>query len=281
MASPEIEFERAVAAFRARKFGQARKIIRKLERQVGPQPPFIHLIGFIELESGDTARAVEALSQASTAFPNDANVFNGLGIAHRRLGDFATARRAFENALRIDSTQGAFFRNLGNLLSQAGEVEAAINAYCQALERDPDDGAVVRALSNDLERSGDRTAALGVLEDFLERQPDDLKTLTHLGSFQIRVMNLSAAEDAYARALQAVPGNDIAVAGLMSVRTLRGDVEGALETARSAGLADRASPASGSAYVFAMNYEPTATPLDIRKAAEAICHIPAGSMAVF
>ena len=94
MASPEVEFERAVTAFRARKFGQARKLIRKLERQVGPQPPFVHLIGFIELESGDTTRAVDALSQAATAFPNDANVFNGLGIAHRRLGNFAAARRA-------------------------------------------------------------------------------------------------------------------------------------------------------------------------------------------
>ena len=153
---------------------------------------------------------------------------------------------------------------------QAGEVEAAINAYCQALERDPDDGAAVRALSEDLERSGDRAAALGVLEDFLQRQRHDVETLICLTALQLRALNLGAAEDGYRRALDIDPGNDVAVAGLMIVRTLRGDVEGALVAARAAGLAERASPAAGSAYVFAMNYAPCATAADVRNAAEAI-----------
>ena len=65
MASLEKQFERAVAAYRAGKYIAAKKMITKMEREVGAHPQILHLKAFIEIEVGTPQIALNALNQAA------------------------------------------------------------------------------------------------------------------------------------------------------------------------------------------------------------------------
>lgn len=270
MASPEKQFQRAVAAFQEGKFLSARKLLSKLQKEVGAAPPVTHLNAFIELELGTPERAVAALQQAATLFPNDANVFNGLGIANRRCGLPDAALDAFTKALKLNPNQSVYHRNLGNLLSQMDRPVDAIRSYETALRLDPTSTESVLALVTDLVRLGQNNDAYNVLEQFARRSPDNVRVRIRLASLALAASNFGLAEEWYLAAQAIDANNEDAHGGIIDLLVRRGQIEQALSRAEA--LSDRRGLTSTqmSNYVHMLNYALDTTPADILHAAKRI-----------
>lgn len=98
--------------------------------------------GLAAYEREDYAAAVDALTAAREAAPDDARVAFDLGTAHYQAGDPEAAVPLFEAA--ITSAEDAALRaqslyNAGNAYAQLGQFDRAVDAYERALRIDPSD----------------------------------------------------------------------------------------------------------------------------------------------
>ena len=147
----------------------------------------------------------------------------------RRAGRFDEAIAAYEALLARQPDLPDSWYNLGWLQRQARKYQAALDSYGEALERgvrDPEEVHVNRAviLSDHLARHDEAEAEL---EAALELKPDYLPALLNLGNLHEDRGNREAAEGAYRRALNAAPGDALALSRLAGV--LKPDSKPAVE----------------------------------------------------
>jgi len=86
---------------------------------------------------GRTSPAGEAFSRAVQCRPNHAEALSNLGSAHQYGGRFGDAVDAFRRALRLMPQDATIYVNLGNALLEQGLVEDAITAYETGLALNP------------------------------------------------------------------------------------------------------------------------------------------------
>lgn len=268
MASPEKQFKRAVTAYQDGKFVSARKLISKLEREVGSHPQILHLKAFIEVELGSPKQAIEALCNAAKHFPNDGNIFNALGVSYKNAEQFSDADAAHRRAIEINPDDAAYYRNYGNLLSMLGNIADAVSKYQKALELSPDSSDIALVLATDLNRVGQKNAAVFTLETQMARDPGNIELPLNLASLEHQSSNLPSARKWYKSALEMDSSNADAAGGLMSIGVLEGDVEAALSTFEAWQKENDQHHHLSGAYIHALNYRPSTTPDDIRQAAE-------------
>lgn len=139
--------------------------------------------------------------------------------ALRSAGRVAEAIAAYRELLQREPDLPDSWFNLGWLQRQAREYEAALDSYRQALERgvsEPEEVHVNRAviLSDHLARPDDAEAEL---EAALSLNPAYLPALLNLGNLHEDRGNRPAAEAAYRRALDAAPGNALALSRIAGV----------------------------------------------------------------
>jgi tetratricopeptide (TPR) repeat protein len=166
--------------------------------------------------------------------------------ALRRAGRFDEAIAAYRALLERQPDLPDSWYNLGWLQRQARLYEAALDSYGEALERgvrDPEEIHVNRAviLSDHLARHDEAEAEL---EAALRVRPDYLPALLNLGNLYEDRGNREAAEGAYRRALNASPGDALALSRLAGV--LKPDSKPAaelVERLRAAIRDERESPA--------------------------------------
>jgi|GEM_PF-3080680 len=270
MKSPEKQFEHAVAAYQSGKFIAAKKIITKLERDVGPHPQILHLKAFLEVETSKAEIAIAALETAAQHFPNDPNLFNALAVSLRKTSRYADAEAAFLRAIELNPHDAAYFQNFGNFLSEAGRLSEAISVYQQALNISPDLTKVALSLAMDLNRVGQISDAKAVLETQLQRDPEQIDIRLQLASLAHHSSNLSEAQKWYLSVAETDPGNADAISGLMSIGVLQGNVEQALARYENWHKTHGGNYQITGAYVHALNYRPNIDPTTLRDAAESI-----------
>lgn len=131
----------------------------QLARELAPQDAQIaNNLGFSYLNSGDTARAEEAIRAAITIDGRDTAYRNNLGIALGRQGRYDEALLEFRSAGTEQSAQN----NVAYLHFVEGSLDAAIAHYETALLAQGDDtSTVLRNLNDALEARAQRDA-LGV-----------------------------------------------------------------------------------------------------------------------
>jgi tetratricopeptide (TPR) repeat protein len=99
-----------------------------------------------ELENrGDRLKAENAFLDAVDYYraallkkPNNAAVYNKIGIAELQMESYKQARRDFEKAIRLDRTFASAYNNLGALHYEQREFGAAIRQYKKAIRLEPD-----------------------------------------------------------------------------------------------------------------------------------------------
>jgi TolB-like protein len=134
--------------------------------QLDPDLPQARMaMGLWLVQSMEVEEAVAELEMALRRLPNDANLVNWLGQAHRVLGNWDEVYAAFDRAVELDPGNANLFYDLGGATYQLTRRYAdAIRAYDQALALAPDHGlAAHRRAITHIQWRGDLTQSRSLL----------------------------------------------------------------------------------------------------------------------
>lgn len=199
----------------------------------------LNLLGVIEAEAGQTARAAELFARAAAANPKDASaqinagnalkqsgrpeaavaaydralaldrrradVHNNRGVALRELGRLDDALAAYDRALKCDGRFAEAWNNRGNVLRALGRSDDALAAYDRALTLRPRYSEAARSRAAMLAELGRTAEALAALDRLLEIAPDDADVHNNRGALLKDLGRLDDAHAAFDRAIALRP----------------------------------------------------------------------------
>jgi len=119
----------------------------------------------------DSARLMEA---ALTYLPNDAGIWNDLGVCYRSIGQFERAESCFVGAGRLAQNMGLAWANLGEILVLRGDEARAESILAEVILRWPALPDAYRHLGLLLHREGREDSAKTILSKYLEIAPDGI-----------------------------------------------------------------------------------------------------------
>jgi tetratricopeptide (TPR) repeat protein len=149
-----------------------------------PGGPKAFLQGEKLVEKGKYTQAIEKLKLATSLIPTNAQAWNYLGLAYHHAGQFGEAEQTYRRALLINHDLSEAHYNLG----------------CLYLDQKKNDAAKTEFIAYTLRRA------------------NSLEALLKLGTAQLRVNELAAAEKTFQDALRLSPQNPEALNGLGCVR---------------------------------------------------------------
>jgi Flp pilus assembly protein TadD len=103
--------------------------------------------------------AINALLEAVSRDPHDAETLFDLGNLLYRAGDTEAAISAFEQAVRLAPDNPAVWHNLGNAQAAVQTLDEAEASFREAVRLDPDDKGFLRSLASQLLQSGKKAEA--------------------------------------------------------------------------------------------------------------------------
>ena len=80
-------------------------------------------------ENGELRRAEHLYLKILAKEPNDATLYNKLGLIYLRNKNFKDAKSALKQALKLEPENDTFYNNLGLLYYEMEDYDAAIEAY--------------------------------------------------------------------------------------------------------------------------------------------------------
>ncbi|MDO8500623.1 MAG: tetratricopeptide repeat protein [Gemmatimonadaceae bacterium] len=120
---------------------------------------------------GDIARARDLYAKAIERNPNNAELYNNVGLLYRSTGELERAEDAYRRAISINPKFAAAWSNLGVLLEQRGKRKEATAALQQALALDPSNTGSKVNLANQFYAIGVYANAQRLLEEVLRVNP--------------------------------------------------------------------------------------------------------------
>lgn len=120
---------------------------------------------------GDTNRAKELYARALERDPQNADLYNNIGMLYKSTGELDRAEDAYRHAVNLNPKLAAAWSNLGVLLSERGRRKEAIGALQQAITVDPTNVGVKVNLALQYHASGLYADARRLLEDAVKASP--------------------------------------------------------------------------------------------------------------
>jgi tetratricopeptide (TPR) repeat protein len=81
-----------------------------------------YAVGQAAVKAGNYRQAIESLTKAEEAEPNNANVLNLLGFSYRKLGEFEQSLSYYQRALTLEPQHRGANEYLGELYLQMGDL---------------------------------------------------------------------------------------------------------------------------------------------------------------
>ncbi len=162
----------AVGLHQKSQFAAAQSLYRRVLGLDPRQFDALHLLGVIERQLGNPARAVDLITQAIVVNPDQANAHCNLGAALQDLGQPEKALQSYERAVQLDPRYALAFSNRGNALRHLGRLDEALQSYQHALSLKPNypEALCNRAIAlNDAGRSEE---ARGSAEQAINARPN-------------------------------------------------------------------------------------------------------------
>ena len=304
--SPQAQLVKAQYYLSRRDFGEARAAAAEATRLSPRNGVAFNLRGLAELGAGDPRAAVDSFKQAVEAAPRG-NFQLNLARAYVAEGKPDQALRVLDDSLRLMPGQPTIVAAAGAVALKAGMTERASGYVARLRALAPEapgtfrlegDLAMAQKRYKDALRHYEATARLandgtlaiarsraGVaagmprpqapLEEWLAKSPDDAEVRVVLAEYEQWAGNHSAAIAAYELALQASPGNVVALNNLAGLYQQKGDSR-ALSTAERAYDAAPRNPAVKDTYGWALvgSGQVDRGLVLIREAAEALPGVP-------
>jgi Flp pilus assembly protein TadD len=124
------------------------------------------------LEAGEKEEAVQILEAIRRRYPENALVFNDLGVLHYHLGNKPKALYYYQKAVRLKPDEASFKKNLADFyLVELDEIEEALKLYLEVLEKNPEDMETLFALGHVCIRLGKREDARFFYNRILDIEP--------------------------------------------------------------------------------------------------------------
>ena len=120
---------------------------------------------------GDIPRAKDLYTKAIERSPNNAELYNNVGLLYRSTGELERAEDAYQRAITINPKFAVAWSNLGVLLEQRGKRKEATAALQQALALDPSNTGSKVNLANQFYAIGVYADAKRLLEEVLKVRP--------------------------------------------------------------------------------------------------------------
>lgn len=153
------------------------------------------------------AEAVEQYQQASRLQPDNAAIYNNLGNLLKELGRLDEAIASYQKALWLRLGFAEAYNNLGTAYQAQGRLAEAVEAYRSAVQLKPDYAAAHNNLGIALKAQGRFSEAVGHLRLAVELQPHYPEALNNLGAALSFLGESDEAIACYRRALELKPGD--------------------------------------------------------------------------
>jgi len=121
------------------RFHEARKVVEQALRLAPRHAPAVHILGVIEMESGNLEEAARLIKRTTELDPTVPDPFYFLGITYTQLGRHEEAAAAFRSALALKPNLRTVLRELSATLESLGRNDEACAAIRRLLELDPQD----------------------------------------------------------------------------------------------------------------------------------------------
>ncbi len=131
------QLEKAIAHIRAGAPLRARPLLTSLARKAPDNALIWNLLGIVATSRSEWSDAIAAFTKACRLAPRDPDFHNNLGEAHRKLGDTEAALPHFRKALALAPDHVAAHTNLAAALNALGREDEAELHLHHALRRDP------------------------------------------------------------------------------------------------------------------------------------------------
>ncbi|NWK78211.1 tetratricopeptide repeat protein [Aquitalea sp. LB_tupeE] len=168
----------------------------------------------ILLAEHNLSAALQAAQACLQAEPDNAPVWNLLGVCAARLGQGNLAEQCWQQALQLDASVADAHYNLGCLYAESGQPERAEQHYRAELQRQPDHPASLGNLACLLADGGRPDAAQACWEALLRVQPQDVDSLAGLAQCHQQLGKPAAAEVCWEALLQQDPHHLVALNNL-------------------------------------------------------------------
>jgi len=136
--------------------------------------------GLRALSQGKTQQAVELLSQAINAHPNDHRYYNDRGVAYKRAGNLEMALADYSKALQLKPDYTNALNNRGVLYLEQGTYDRALQDFTEALKLGGLESKLLTNVGMAKAKLGDHRAAVADLEKALSYKPVDNRSYFYL-----------------------------------------------------------------------------------------------------
>jgi Flp pilus assembly protein TadD len=132
---------------RAGRFPEARRLAEQALRVAPGHAPAVHILGIVEMESGDLDTAARLIRRTTELEPTRPEPFYFLGLTYAQLGRHEDAAAAFRSALALNPELGPALLELSNILQNLGQSEEARAVLRRRLALNPQDMDALRQLA--------------------------------------------------------------------------------------------------------------------------------------
>jgi len=170
--SADQAFALALQQHRAGRVAEAERGYREILQREPGHADSLHLLGVIELQSGNFTSALALVQRAVALRPDAAVCRNNLGQIFDRLGRHDEAARCYEAAIELDPAYAEAYNNLGYVLARQDRLTDAEALYRKAIDLDPEYAEPHTNRGNLLKDRGELDAAIDCYRRAIELRPD-------------------------------------------------------------------------------------------------------------
>lgn len=219
--------------------GAPEKAVEILTRAYTAHPDdfwVLHNLGVLcmSLRPPRPAEAVRYLTAAVALRPHSAGVYNNLGVALSGQGKLDEAIAAFRKAIELKPGYSAAYVNLGKALADHRKLNEALAAFRRAIEIDPENAIAYYNLGKTLSDQGNLDESIAANRKAIGLKPDLAEAYVSLGNVLKDQGQLDEAVAAFRKAIELKPDFAMAHYNLGNALKDQGKLEEAIAACRKA-----------------------------------------------
>ncbi len=261
--TPRELFSQAMREYAAGNIDAAEAFCHRMLEVAPGHPLAVHYLGLFAYHRGDRQTALRLMERAAGGLGSSPECLLNLARVRRAAGQDQAARQVLERALQIRPGYCDAQAELAELLAKAGEIEQAMTGFEQCIRNGADNPRVLYNAALAMQRGGHNLRAAQLVQMSLAAQPANADALALLGSLEMRAGHLTAAMDAYSKALDC-SGNAAEIHGnIGQILWSQGKLDQAIESFRTAIGLKGESAALHSNLVYSLWFSDKHTPAEI------------------